>query len=105
VQVFFLQSTAYEEILKCLGYPNVQIAHDGVEAVEMSSARSYDIILMDVVWTLHYNWWLTIEHASKGRTAVDNGVPSFCIQVDCRIREREISLDIPRSFICGKPIF
>jgi YesN/AraC family two-component response regulator len=36
------------QILKRLGYPNTDIARDGVEAVEMSLDKHYDIILMDV---------------------------------------------------------
>jgi len=34
--------------LKKLGYSNIDIAHDGIEAVEMSLQHVYDIILMDV---------------------------------------------------------
>jgi CheY-like chemotaxis protein len=34
--------------LKRLGYVTVDVAHDGIEAVEMSLAKGYDIILMDV---------------------------------------------------------
>jgi YesN/AraC family two-component response regulator len=36
------------QILKRLGYPNTDIARDGVEAVEMSLDKHYDIILMDI---------------------------------------------------------
>jgi YesN/AraC family two-component response regulator len=34
--------------LKKLGYSNIDVAHDGVEAVEMNLQRVYDVILMDV---------------------------------------------------------
>jgi len=34
--------------LKRLGYPDTDIAHDGIEAVEMSLRKEYDVILMDV---------------------------------------------------------
>jgi len=36
------------QILRKLGYTDTDIAHDGIEAVEMCSKKDYDIILMDV---------------------------------------------------------
>ena len=37
------------QILKRLGYPNTDIANDGVEAVEMTAAKTYDVVLMDMM--------------------------------------------------------
>jgi CheY-like chemotaxis protein len=31
-----------------LGYPQIDVAHDGVEAVDMSIQKHYDLILMDL---------------------------------------------------------
>jgi len=36
------------QILKRLGYPDTDIAYDGVEAVELTSKNVYDLVLMDV---------------------------------------------------------
>ena len=36
------------QILKRLGYSQIDVAHDGVEAVEMSGKKPYDLILMDL---------------------------------------------------------
>lgn len=36
------------QILRRLGFPNTDVAHDGIEAVQMSLGKQYDIILMDV---------------------------------------------------------
>jgi CheY-like chemotaxis protein len=55
------------QILQRLGYPNTDIAHDGVEAVEMSLDKAYDIILMDVNMPQKDGLQATIEYDPNQR--------------------------------------
>jgi len=72
-----------------LGYPDTDVAHDGIEAVEMSLEKEYDIILMDVNMPRQDGLQSTNQYIS----------PEF--RLNSRIREREHELGSPRTFICG----
>jgi two-component system, sensor histidine kinase len=47
-----------------LGYPEIDVAHDGVEAVEMSMKKSYDLILMDLQMPLRDGLESTMMYGS-----------------------------------------
>jgi CheY-like chemotaxis protein len=53
------------QILKRLGYPHIDVAHDGVEAVQMSGEKTYDIILMDVSMPRLNGLDATVEYALR----------------------------------------
>jgi len=72
-----------------LGYPDTDVAHDGIEAVEMSLENEYDIILMDV------------NMPRQDGLQSTNQYVSLEFRLNSRIRERERELRSPRTFICG----